>query len=88
MRNATWLMALGLGIILISTGTARAEDAPAAGTDGGAVGGIRQLPGTIQKDVGDAVKKDMGMGGTPAAPREPSKADTDDADVDDDEADE
>jgi hypothetical protein len=86
MKIAIWLMALALATV-VSAAALRAEDPPPTAT-GGTAGGIKELPGTMKKDVGDAVKKDMGLG-APTAPSKPAATDTDDADdANDDEEDE
>jgi hypothetical protein len=53
---------VALALLVGSLSVAHASDMPATG------GGVKELPGTIQKDVGDAVKKDLGgYGGYGAA---------------------
>jgi hypothetical protein len=53
---------VALALLVSSLPVASAADMPATG------GGVKDLPGTIQKDVGDAVKKDLGgYGGYGAA---------------------
>jgi len=54
------LLGLALSLLLWVGQVRAAEDAPVVPQTGG---GMKELPGTIQKDVGDAVKRDLGMGG-------------------------
>ena len=57
MRTSGWSMVLGLAALLCA-GAAHAGDAPAAPSgDVPTGGGIKELPGTIQHDTTDAVKK-------------------------------
>ena len=72
---------VALALLVGSLSVAHAADMPATG------GGVKELPGTIQKDVGDAVKKDLGgYGGYGAAKGDTEKtgkkAGADDADED------
>jgi hypothetical protein len=53
---------VALALLVWSLPAAHAEDMPATG------GGVKELPGTVKKDVNDAVKKDLGgLGGYGAA---------------------
>ena len=64
MKTLLTILALVLTVVVWS-GSARAEEAPAAPATGA---GIKALPGTVQKDVTDAVKHDLGAAvGAPAA---------------------
>ena len=54
-RMRTLAVAVGFAV-LVGPALACAEDVPAAP----AAGGIKELPGTVQKDAGDAVQKDVG----------------------------
>lgn len=74
MHKSIRVLTLAAGAAVLCTiAMARAEDVPPAPSGGG----IKELPGTIEQDVGDAVKKDVGgmlpgtgttaAGGTPSA---------------------
>jgi hypothetical protein len=56
------IVTLALGLTaLMHAGIVLAEEPPAAvPPSGGMGGGIKELPGTVKKDAGDAVKKDIG----------------------------
>lgn len=71
--------------LLIWSVAARAADAPAATGGGATGGGVKDLPGTVEKDVTGAVQHDLGMGGTAKAPDDKAaakKAPAGDADED------
>lgn len=55
------IVTLALGLTaLMHGGLVLAEEPPVAPPSGGMGGGIKELPGTMKKDAGDAVKKDIG----------------------------
>ena len=57
----TWtIRSLLIVTLLLCTVAARAGDVPA---DAGGGTGVKDLPGTMKKDVTGAVKHDLGMGG-------------------------
>jgi hypothetical protein len=57
----TWtIRSLMILTLLVCSVAARAGDVPA---DASGAAGIKELPGTIKKDVTGAVKHDVGMGG-------------------------